>query len=47
MISLVLSLLIAEGVSRLVFDPIDFLKPRRVPDDALRYRIEPGTGAHD
>jgi hypothetical protein len=47
LISLVLSLLIAEGVARLVFDPIDFLKPRRVPDDALRYRIEPGTGAHD
>jgi len=44
---LAISLLIAEGVSRTVFDPIDFLKPRRVPDDVLRYRIEPGTGAHD
>ncbi|MCI0482824.1 MAG: hypothetical protein L0213_14695 [Candidatus Dadabacteria bacterium] len=47
LISLVMSLLIAEGLSRIVFDPIDFLKPRRVPDDVLRYRIEPGTGAHD
>ncbi|HET7289679.1 MAG TPA: hypothetical protein VFJ67_04500 [Thermodesulfobacteriota bacterium] len=47
LLSLVLSLLIAEGVSRMAFDPIDFLKPRRVPDDVLRYRIEPGTGAHD
>lgn len=37
----------AEGVSRTVFDPIDFLKPRRVADGVLRYRIEPGTGAHD
>lgn len=44
---MVISLLIAEGVSRTVFDPIDFLKPRRVPDDVLRFRIEPGTGAHD
>jgi len=47
LVSLVFSLLVAEGVSRLVFDPIDFLKPRRLPDDVLRYRIEPGTGAHD
>lgn len=47
LLSLVLSLLIAEGVARMVFDPIDFLKPRRVLDDVLRYRIEPGTGAHD
>lgn len=46
-VSLTLSLLIAEGIARLVFDPIDFLKPRRVPDEVLRYRIEPGTGAHD
>lgn len=47
LVSLVVSLLIAEGIARMVFDPIDFLKPRRVPDDVLRYRIEPGTGAHD
>ena len=47
LISLVVSLLTAEGISRIVFDPIDFLKPSRVPDDVLRYRIEPGTGAHD
>lgn len=47
LISIVVSLLTAEGISGIVFDPIDFLKPRRVPDDVLRYRIEPGTGAHD
>jgi hypothetical protein len=47
LISLALSLLVAEGASRLVFDPVDFLKPRRIPDEVLRYRIEPGTGAHD
>ncbi len=47
LISLLVSILAAEGISRIVFDPIDFLRPRRVPDDVLRYRIEPGTGAHD
>ena len=47
LISLVVSFLTAEGISRIVFDPVDFLKPRRVPDDVLRYRIEPATGAHD
>ncbi len=47
LISVVVSLLAAEGISRLVFDPIDFLKPKRVSDEILRYRIEPATGAHD
>lgn len=47
LISVVVSLLAAEGISRLVFDPVDFLKPRRVPDEVLRYRVEPGSGAHD
>ncbi|MGH7900884.1 MAG: hypothetical protein ACRENZ_04030, partial [Thermodesulfobacteriota bacterium] len=47
LISLAVSLMTAEGISRIVFDPIDFLKPRRVPDEILTYRIEPGTGAHD
>lgn len=47
LISIIVSLLIAEGLSRVFFDPIDFLKPKRVPDEALRYRIEPLTGAHD
>ncbi len=45
--SIVVALLIAEGVSRVLFDPIDFLKPRRVSDPVLGYRIEPGSGAHD
>lgn len=47
LVSVVASLLAAEGISRLIFDPIDFLKPRRVPDEVLGYRIEPATGAHD
>lgn len=47
LLSLFISLLIAEGAARLVYDPIDFLKPLTVRDEVLRYRIEPGSGAHD
>ncbi len=43
----IVALLIVEGLSRLVFDPIDFLKPRTSYDEVLRYKIEPGSGAHD
>ena len=46
-ISIAGTLLIAECISRIVFDPIDFLKPKAVPDEVLRYRIDPGSGAHD
>jgi lysophospholipase L1-like esterase len=46
-ISIFIALLIAEGAARLVYDPIDFLKPITVRDEVLRYRIEPGSGAHD
>ena len=45
--SIFLSLLIAEGVSRIIFDPIDYLKPRRVPDNILGFKLLPNTGAHD
>lgn len=45
--SVLLALLVTEGLARLFFDPIDFLKPRMVNDEILRYRIEPNTGAHD
>ena len=47
LVSIIVSLAAAEGLSRLFLDPIDFLKPTRVYDPALRYSIEPGTGAHD
>lgn len=46
-ISIFIALLIAEGAARLVYDPIDFLKPVTLRDQVLRYRIEPGSGAHD
>jgi hypothetical protein len=45
--SLLLSLLLAEGMSRIFLDPIDYLKPKQVPDEILGLRLEPYSGAHD
>lgn len=47
LLSLIIALFAAEGLARLFFDPIDFLKPKTLYDEALRYRIEPNSGAHD
>ena len=46
-IALIGALFLVEGLSRLVFDPIDFLKPKTLSDETLRYRLEPNSGAHD
>jgi lysophospholipase L1-like esterase len=46
-VSVILALLVTEGLARLFFDPIDFLKPKIVNDEVLRYKIEPNSGAHD
>ncbi|GJM17446.1 MAG: hypothetical protein DHS20C13_27730 [Thermodesulfobacteriota bacterium] len=46
-LSLIFALLVAEGLTRLFFDPIDFLKPKTLTDEVLRYKIEPNSGAHD
>jgi len=45
--TVIIVLLVVEGLSRLFFDPVDFLKPKTVSDEVLRYRIEPNSGAHD
>ncbi len=45
--TVIIALLVVEGLSRLFFDPIDFLKPKTVSDQVLRYKIEPNSGAHD
>ena len=45
--SIALSIIVAEGVSRLIFDPIDYLKPYFVADDILGRRIEPNSAGHD
>ena len=41
------SALAAEGVSRLVHDPVDFLLPELVADSVLPHRIAPGSAGHD
>ena len=46
-LSVIIALFVAEGLARLFFDPIDFLKPKTLSDEVLRYRIEPNSGAHD
>jgi len=45
--SIIIAVFVAEGFSRIFFDPIDFLKPKTVSDEVLRYRIKPNSGAHD
>jgi SGNH hydrolase-like domain, acetyltransferase AlgX len=45
--SVLLSLLIVEIFSRVVLDPVDFLKPVRIHDPMLGYSIEPRSGGHD
>jgi len=46
-LSLLLSMLVAEGICRFVFDPVDFLIPTIVDDEWLQYRITPNSGGHD
>ena len=43
----IVGLLLAEGASRIVFDPIDYLEPVVVPDDVLGHRIVSGSAGHD
>lgn len=42
-----LSLLLAEGVLRLVLDPVDYLAAATVADPILQHRIEGGASGHD
>jgi hypothetical protein len=45
--SLLLSLLAAELVVRIMFDPLDYLLPNLVEDEFLFYRVAGNTGGHD
>ena len=40
-------LLLGEGICRVVFEPIDYLKPVVVEDDVLGHRIRAGSAGHD
>ncbi|XOV81718.1 MAG: hypothetical protein ACFHXK_12650 [bacterium] len=46
-VSILLSVLLAEGLSRLVLNPIDLLQPEMVHDAHLNHKISPGSGGHD
>lgn len=46
-LSIAVSVLLAEGVLRLVLDPIDYLAVSIVPDPVLNHRIAPGASGHD
>ena len=41
LIAVIASLLLAEGVSRVFFDPVDYLWPKQSPDEILRLRMNP------
>jgi hypothetical protein len=45
--SLALSLLVAEMLSRIVLDPVDYLLPQLIHDDFLFNRVKPHSGDHD
>jgi lysophospholipase L1-like esterase len=45
--SAVLSILAAELLARMVFNPMDYLQPTLVDDEFLGYRIEGYTGGYD
>ncbi|MGN7610797.1 hypothetical protein ACQZV8_01800 [Magnetococcales bacterium HHB-1] len=47
LISIFISLLLAEGIVRLLFDPVDYLKPEIITDPIYGHRIKPGSASHD
>ena len=47
LVSISLTLIVGEGLSRLIVNPVDFLKPRVSPDPILGYKIPPGSAGHD
>jgi hypothetical protein len=45
--SIIFSLLLAEGLLRAIVDPVNFLRPRVVPDPILNHKLPPNAGGHD
>lgn len=45
--ALIVSVLLSEIVLRVALDPVDFLRPRRVPDPVLGERIRGHSSGHD
>lgn len=40
-VALILGLLVGEGICRILFEPVDYLAPELMEDDALGIRIKP------
>jgi hypothetical protein len=47
LISVAVSLTVAEFAARIFLDPVDYLKPTLVADDFLNHRVVGHTGGHD
>lgn len=45
--SIVVALLITEAITRIFLDPIDYLKPRKISDEILGFKLGPNSGGHD
>jgi hypothetical protein len=45
--AIIFATLVAEGITRLFFDPVDYLWRKELPDEMLRYGVEPNTAGHD
>jgi hypothetical protein len=45
--AIIFASLVAEGITRLFFDPVDYLWRKKLPDEMLRYRVAPNTAGHD
>ncbi len=46
-LSIILSILIMEGICRIIFDPIDYLQPKLIKNEILGTTIKPYSGGHD
>jgi len=45
--ALIAGLLLGEGLTRLILDPVDYLGPKLIPDDIIKCKIKPNSGGHD
>lgn len=46
-LTLIILLMVAEGLLRVIYDPVDYLLPIIEEDALLQHRIPPGSGGHD
>jgi hypothetical protein len=46
-VTIALSLLVSEGLLRLVVNPVNYLRPKLISGTILRWRVKPGSAGHD